>query len=215
MSDRNQMMAAVAAILQVVDWNKVELQDLIEAANGGKLGPALTKWLGDKGWFPRPPPLVIDRSISPVCRLGPEWSVWLGPADGNGLEGEPDVDPRAGAVTTFDVSKVRFLSGLVEGESSITGEERLKRLRIGTDIQIDAQTFWALYTEKGQVTLRWLHDFYGVNWIEELGTILRCPDGRRYSLVLDSFYDGSWDWGFRQLCNNCDADNPAIGLQVA
>jgi hypothetical protein len=126
------------------------------------------------------------------------------------------VDPSAGAFTTFDVSKTRFFSGLVEGELSIAGEEKLKRLRnIGTDVQIDAQTLWALYTENGQKTLRYLYEVHGVNWIEALGTVLRNPRGRRFSLILDRRDDGSWVWNCFWFDVVRDASNPAVGLASA
>ncbi len=207
----DQFAAVVAVIVQNITWKGRNLQMIIRAGNQGRLGPALDQALDS---VVPPPPLIIDRSL-PVHELGPKWPVWLGPADGNGLEGEPDVDPRAGAVTTFDASKVRFLSGLVEGEPSITGEEKLKRLRIGTDIQIDAQTLWSWYTEKGQVTLRWLHDNHGVNWIEELGTVLRRPRGGRYSLILYRQGVGGWVWRYSWLAYGRDTGNPAVGLASA
>lgn len=213
MSGKNQIMAAGATILQVVDWDKAgDLQDILTAGNQGRLGRALTQWLASKGWLPPcPPPLVIDRSI-PVYELGPRWPVWLGPADGNGLQGEPDVDPRAGEVKIFDASKAIFPIGFVGDETTITGEEKLKRLRAGVGIQVDAQTLWSLYMEKDQVTLRWLHEVRGIIWIEALGTILRDLRGYRHSLLLNCRDDGGWAWDFRWLDFGRKAVHPAISL---
>lgn len=206
----DQFAAAVASIIQNITWDGRDLQMIIKAGNQGRLGPALDIALSSL--VPAcPPPLIIDRSI-PVHELGPEWPVWLGPADGNGCEGEPDVDPRAGLVTTFDASKVRLLTGLVGDETSVTGEEKLTRLRARPDIRIDAQTLWALYTEKGQVTLRWLHEVHGVTWMEALGTVLRNPRGARYSLFLYREGGGGWVWRCLWLVSGRYASFPALGL---
>ncbi len=207
-------MATGAAILQVIDWDEIgDPQDIVMAGNRGRLGPALTQWLANKGWLPPCPPLLTIDRLKMVSEIGPEWPVWLGPADGNGCEGEPDVDPRAGLVTTFDASKVRFLTGFVGKEASVTGEKKLRRLRAGANIQIDAQTLWALYTEKDQVTLRYLHEVHGVTWMEALGTVLRDSIGHRCSLVLFRLDGGSWGWYFSWLDFRRDAGSPALGLR--
>jgi hypothetical protein len=213
MRERNQIMATGATILQVIDWDEIgDPQDIVMAGNRGRLGPALTQWLANKGWLPPCPPLLTIDRLKMVSEIGPEWQVWLGPVDRNGLKGDPDVDPRAGLVTTFDASKVRLLTGLVGDETSVTGEEKLTRLRARPDIRIDAQTLWALYTEKGQVTLRWLHEVHGVTWMEALGTVLRDPRGFRYSLFLYRLADGGWDWHYDWLDNDRRASIPALGL---
>lgn len=147
-----------------------------------------------------PSVLTVDRSkpFDSTRFLGNGSSVWRGPADGNGLEGEEDQDPRSLALTEIDFSGACFESGHQEGENVITGEVKLERLKQMPDIRLDAEIGQALLDEEDQATLRFLHRTYGITWMEFAGTVLRRSDGRRYFLYLDRGGDGSWagryDW---------------------
>lgn len=143
-----------------------------------------------------PSVLVIDRSkpFDPVKFIGRDWSFWRGPAEGDGLSGDVECDDRALALTEVDFSKVRFESGHKEDESVIIGEEKLRRLVAMPEIRLDAKAGQTLFEEKGQATLRWLYDIFGITWIEFVGSVLRYPDGHRYFLYLYREDDGSWDW---------------------
>jgi hypothetical protein len=131
-----------------------------------------------------PAALVIDRSkpFDPTRFIGSGWRI-------------VEEDTRALAITEIDFSKVRFDSGLKEGESVIDGEEKLKRLKQLPGIRLDAKTGQTLYEEKGQATLRWLYDTYGIRWFELAGTVLRYSDGDRCFLCLGRRGVGSWVWG--------------------
>ena len=58
-------------------------------------------------------------------------------------------------------------------------------------IRYDAGAGVALLDEKGQATLRFLYDTYGITWME-FATVLRYSDGLRYLLVLRRGGGGSW-----------------------
>lgn len=130
-----------------------------------------------------PGALAIDRakSFDPVKFIDSGWSIVA-------------EDVRSLALTEIDFTKVRFESGLKEGESSITGEQKLERLKTMPEIRLDAKIGQALYEEKGQPTLRWLHDNFGVSWFEMSGTVLRSSGGNRCFLCLGRDGGGSWDW---------------------
>ena len=148
-----------------------------------------------------PSVLVIDRSkpFDPAKFVGDGCSVWRGPRDGKGLEGDEAQDARSLALAEIDFSRVRFESGLIKSESTIVGEEKLVRLMAMPEIRLDAKFGQALYEESGQATLCFLHEHFGVSWLEFAGTVLRHSGGGRYFLCLDRRVDGSWNWRYYWL----------------
>ena len=145
--------------------------------------------------------LAIDRSkpFNPAEFLGQGFSIWRGPADGGGMEGEGEQDSRSLALQEVDFSKV-LLETCFEGEETwITGEEKLRRLKASGHIRLDARIGQALYEEEGQRTLRWLHDTHGIRYVDFMGTILRSPDGDRDVLFLYRGDDGGWDRDYYYL----------------
>ncbi|MDZ7798599.1 MAG: hypothetical protein U5L76_03180 [Patescibacteria group bacterium] len=94
----------------------------------------------------------------------------------------------AGQITRNDYLK--------EGESYINGEERLRRIKVAgeQDLQLDAEDFLALWQEEGHTTLNWLYETKGITWLSFWGTILGGPVGRRLVLYLCRYVDGSWRW---------------------
>ena len=88
--------------------------------------------------------IPIDRTVpfNPAEFIGAGWSVWKGPAEGTGLEGEEGQDARSLALTMLDVTRLRLETTLKGEETSIIGEEKLKRLTAMTDaIRLDAGIF--------------------------------------------------------------------------
>lgn len=142
--------------------------------------------------------------------IGPGWTIWRGPASGNGLEGEEQQDARSLALTDVDFTKARFETCLTDGETAITGENRLCRLLETDLIRGDAKFGQVLYQEPGQKTLRWLFETYGVTWFELPGTILRNPYGHRYFLFLSRGDDGQWYWYYRWLDDDRNARRPGL-----
>ena len=135
-----------------------------------------------------PATLIVDRTkpFDTVAFIGAGWNV---------IEEEK----AALKLTEVDFSKVCFENGLKEDESSVTGEDKLKRLKRLSGIRLDAKYGQALYEEKGQATLRFLHDTFGLTWMEFAGTVLRNSGGDRFFLCLYRKDDGSWGWDFGWL----------------
>ncbi len=121
------------------------------------------------------------------------WTIWKGLANGKGLEGDEEQDERSLALSEIDLAKLLLEHHIVEGETYITGEEKLQRIKASGRIRLDARFFQALWEEKGHVTLKRLNKEYGVKFIDFPGTILRRPYGDRCVLYLR--LDGRrWYW---------------------
>ena len=151
---------------------------------------------------------MVKRLVSRVpfepTMLGPGLSWWLGPADGDGLVGEElDCDQRSLVLTEFDfihlIRKHCLREDGDQPETSITGEEKLKRMVVLGHIRLDPAFGWALVNEPGQKTLRWLHDAFGISYLDFPGRVLRNSVGFRYVLCLYRCGDGSWCWDYRWL----------------
>jgi hypothetical protein len=147
-----------------------------------------------------PGTVLIDRSkpFNPTAFIGKGWKI-------------DEEDIRALAVVELDITKMLVQTGLNEGETVVTGEVKRTCL-VPQAIQLDAKVAQTLFEEKGQVTLRWMHEHLGVTWIEFLGTVLVDPSGRRYALDLRRYDDGSWSWRYYWLDSDRNANRPAVGL---
>jgi hypothetical protein len=177
-----------------IDFETSKLQDMVIRDPKGA-GARFASFLQNGCQFEikGPSVLTVDRSkpFNPEKFIGKGWKT---------LEEE-----RALLISSIDFSKVTFENALREGEATITGEEKLVRLVSGGNIRLDAKTGQALFEEKGQGTLRFLYDTYGISWMEFAGTVLRNDDGGRYFLSLRRVHDGSWSWGYGWLGGDRDA----------
>lgn len=192
----------MAALATNTDWGSIDfetadLQDRI-VRNPKEAGRLFAAWLqnGCRLFIKGPNALVVDRSRSfdPVKFIGKGWSI-------------VEEDERALVLIEIDFSKVRFESGLREGESTIIGEQKLERIKAMPEIRLDAKIGQALYEEKGQPTLRFIYEYYGVSWFELAGTVLRLSDGSRYFLCLNRDDDGSWNWYYHWLDRGRNRDH--------
>jgi len=166
-------------------WTNALIKKLCEGDNPDKARKFLES--GCQFVIKGPGALIIDRTkpFDPAKFIGAGWEI-------------VEEDKSALKLTTIDFSNIRFESGIKEGEQVIDGEEKLKRLkRLG--IRLDAKSGQTLYEEKGQVTLRWLYDTYGITWFELSGTVLRGQVGNRCFLDLNRLGGGSWCWSYRWL----------------
>ncbi|MEK7570629.1 MAG: hypothetical protein AAB515_04315 [Patescibacteria group bacterium] len=135
-------------------------------------------------------PHILERKpFDPNKHLGNVWSF------------VEQISKRSGG--SLDAGKIVGKDYLQEGESTISGEERLKRIKATpADIQLDAEDFLALYEEKDQLTLRWLYESQGITWLSFWGTILgsTLSDGNVLCvLCLYHSGDGSWFWGYGRV----------------
>lgn len=138
--------------------------------------------------------------------LGEDVKVWLGPADGDGLEGEPDVDLRGEELKEIDWLKVLFETCLKTGEGSIKGEEKLLRLKQTPNIRLGGNAFlssWKDYRENRQDSvLEWLYRTKGVRYVDFFGLVLRSLRGNRYVVYLRRDDVGTWQWFCLWLVND-------------
>lgn len=170
--------------------------------------------------LPPPPPFVLDLNIIPFDPVGSFGNGWRFEDEGITINGLGDgitgfVETLAKAVSMLpdkkeEALKLLFLTELSEGQPYITGEDRLKAST--NRFLADPDLGWSLYQEKGQKTLRFLHDTFGVTWIEFLRRTLCYPDGSCCALFLCHKLDDSWGRNYSWLdaprCDMC----PALGL---
>jgi len=159
--------------------------------------------------------LSIDRSkpFNPATFIGTGWSIWRGPADGNGLEGEEERDSRSATLTELDLDKVQLMTCFKRGESMTTGEERIKRLRTYGRVRLDENAFQTFWENREQLPARFKERVNGnVQFIFLDGVVLRSPDGGRYALCLYFSGGGSWRWRSDWLDCDRDASNPSAVL---
>ena len=135
-------------------------------------------------------PLVINRSIpfDPSIRFGKGWRI-------------QEQDMRSVRLAQIDLRNTTLETTLRPGERSITGEERMYRLKSekGNGIRLDAGIIASLERDTNMFPDLWkkyLH--HNVIQIFFDGTILLSPDGRRASLFVSMFH-GRFGSGYRWL----------------
>jgi hypothetical protein len=140
--------------------------------------------------------ITINRKIpfDPEKFIGKGWSI----------ESE---DKESLKLKKINLDDIVFHTGLKDGESYITGEEKLKRM---TGIQFDAKILQTLY--ENPKYLEYIYEKTGKAWFEFMGTILRRPLGHRYALCACREDDGSWSWFYNWLDDVRPSDDPAVGF---
>lgn len=138
--------------------------------------------------------IPIDRSrpFDPPSLFGGGYSVWRGPADGDGLEGEEDHDPRAQILTEIDFDTLRCVSVHQSAEEKVHGEEFVRRLRRSAGVTLDAYAFLAIHERRLQ-GLPFTGDWATSGRLTCLclvGTILRAPNGERNIAIVYVDEDG-------------------------
>lgn len=163
---------------------------------------------------PEPRIFKIDRTqpFDPATFVGVGWTIWRGPIDGDGLEGDEDQDLKSLAFTEVDLAKVSFVTMLKPEGTYINGIERQKRLKEVGHIRLDAkvfQTFWENRELIPEIHKRMPDG--NVRYMCFDGTVLRSPGGRRHVLCL-YFRDGKWSWHVDSLNDVFDVSNPSVVL---
>ena len=133
-------------------------------------------------------PLPIDRTqpFNPSTFIRVGWSI-------------EEEDERSLAFSEVDLNEIRFETMLRKGETSITGEEKLKRLKASGNIRLDAKIFQTLWENKNLIPESWKEKVGGnIQFIYFDGTVFWSPDS--YSYVLFLYWDdGKWFWNYRWL----------------
>jgi hypothetical protein len=160
--------------------------------------------------------LACDKPFNPAEFIGQGWSVWKGPADGDGLSGEEDVDERSLALSQIEIDKFLFEACLQGDENSITGEEKLRRLKVKPDfVRFGANVFLGLWLDyqanKENSVLEKLYREKKITYLDFPGLVLRSPHGDRFVLYLyrNDGGQGGWDYGWLDL--DWDDDSLSAG----
>jgi len=158
--------------------------------------------------------LECQKPFSPEEFIGKGWTVWKGLADGNGLEGEEDRNAREDDLSIIDWEQVLLEDHLEGEETSVHGEEKLKRAIASGNIQLGGKAFLSLWEDcqanRENSVLEKLRR-KGVTCIYFFGLLLRDPDGDRDVLYL--CVDGSaWLWYCLWLGGRWDAGGPSASL---
>lgn len=165
-------------------------------------------YLAELKKFARKKPCWIPHLIRPTD-FNPAKFVGLG----FGWEwGEMDADPNALALSEVDFSRVFFETCLNEGELSITGKEKLRRLKSADNIRLDPRFGVALFQEKGQKMLeRLFKEQRGITYIDFFGRILLDQYKFRHIFFLHRL-DCKWHWGVRRLDGDWWGRNSSASL---
>lgn len=183
---QGQVLNAIAILMNNADWDAVSGTVLQKVINNPRdAGSQFTAFLKNGGRVIQGVPKVIpiDRTsaFDPVTFIGEGWSI-------------VEEDERSLAFTEVDLSKINFETTLAEGETSVVGEEKLKRLKEAGHIRLDAKVFQTLWDNRHLIPESWKQKTNGnTTYIFFDGTILRDPDGRRYVLYL-YWQSGEWSW---------------------
>lgn len=217
---RGQALQVAARVGTQINWDELDgdrIQEVIDLSPE-EFGKRFTAFLKNGARFNLGDPRIIQtRSFDPAKFIGKDWTFWKGPAVGDGLTGEEDFDSRSRALTQIDVTRLRFEACLREGESSIKGEEKIRRLPEMADfIRLGGNAFlgfWEDYQDnKENSALEWIYRTHKIRSIDFPDDILRRPRGDRFVLCLCRYDGGRWDWGVRWLDDGWSAGDPSAGL---
>lgn len=132
-----------------------------------------------------PKVIPIDRTsaFGPVAFIGDGWSI-------------VEEDERSLKLSEVDLTKVNFETMLKDRESSVMGEEKLKRLKDAGHIRLDAKVFQTLWENQHLIPASWKEPIGGNTiYVFFDGTILRDLSGDRCVLCL--YWDGGeWNWHY-------------------
>ena len=162
--------------------------------------------------------LALDKVFSPSEFIGSGWSTWKGPADGNGLGGDEDYVPEPDVV---DFEQVVLETHLEGKETSIHGEEKMKRVRKSKNRQLGDKAFLALWNDwlakkaegkpEDSILERLRRSGKIGTVIYFFGRTLRGPLGGRGVLCL-CFRGGGWGWDCYWLGDRWNAGRPSVAL---
>ena len=149
--------------------------------------------------------LKIDRStpFDPATFMGEGCSIWRGPTNGNGLEGEEQQCEESLTLTEVDIAKITRKTCLKGKEPFVHGEEFLRRLKRGTSLRLDAKIGQTLLENPHRIPKDWKG-----TCVHFMGTEVRDTSGYRFVLYL-CWSGARWNWRYNWLGNNFDSHGPA------
>ena len=160
---------------------------------------------------------IMTKPFDPEGFLGKGWKTWKGPIKGSGLSGEEEIDPRSLNFFEIEIAKFIFETGLREGEESIPGEEKLRRLKDEKPgfIRFGGNVFLGLWQDyqasKENSVIEWLYRDQKIGFMDFFGQILRNPTGTNQALCMFRRGNGNWRWDCYWLQNAWIASRPSVG----
>jgi len=162
--------------------------------------------------------LALPKVFNPTEFIGAGWTVWKGPADGNGLEGDDDCVPEP---DVMDFEQIVLETHLQKGKTSVHGEEKMRLARAGKNQQLGGRAFLSLWKDwqkckadgkPEESILEKLRRAKKIgNVIYFFGLTLRGPGG--YRCVLYLCFDGvEWRWDCRWLGFHWFSGGPSVAL---
>lgn len=193
----------IATLMKNVKWDAVDssvLQKILDKPH--EVGRQFTTFLqnGGRVLSDISKIITIDRTFDfdPVTFIGPGWS---------SVKGEHLL-----AFTEVDLNKIIFETTLKEGENSVVGEEKLKRLIAAGCVRLDAKVFQTLWENQHLIPEAWKHPTNGkITYIFFDEITLQDPNGDDYVLCL-YWSNGNWGWSYRSLDLKWFADAPSAVL---
>lgn len=216
---RGQALQVAARVGTQINWDELDgdrLQKEVIDLSPEEFGARFTAFLKNGTRFIFGEPRIIQaKPFNPAEFIGEGWAIWKGSADG--LTGEEDFDPRSRALAEIDITRLRFEACLREGESSIKGEDKIRRLKEMKDfIRLGGNAFlgfWEDYqANKENSALESIYRTHKIRFIDFPDDIIRHPGGDRSVLYLYRRVGGEWDWHVRWLGRDWYASNPSAGL---
>ena len=199
-----QVLNAIGILMNNADWDAVNASILQKVIDNPKdAGREFTAFLknGGRVIVGKPKVITIDRTslFDPITFIGNGWSI-------------VEEDERSLSLGKVDLTKVNFETMLADRESSVVGEEKLKRLKDAGHIRLDAKVLQKLLENQALIPTSWKEPTNGnTTYVFFDGTILRDSSGDRCVLYL-YWNGGKWNWNYYWLDNKWSADGPSAVL---
>jgi len=193
----DQSHAIMASLATNVSWDQLD-GDLLQkqvVKNPKKAGRCFTQFLIKGARIVDSDLKIATAPFDPVNFISEGWK-----------DVAEDRDEKSAALKEVDITRVRFVFCLRDGETSIKGEEKLHRLKENGDIRLGATLFMGLWKDyqldkENSVLERAYQVGIIRDYIDFFGNILLDPHSRRHVLYLYRRSDGPWDWSVYWLRN--------------
>jgi hypothetical protein len=183
-----QAFEVLSILANRVQWESLERDSLQEAAikDPDRLAREFTAFLQNDCRVNNGGLIVRTVPLDPVKFIGQGWSII-----------PEEQDARSTALTKVDFAAVGFAHCLETGETRITGEEKLRRLKASGVVRYGASVFHSLWLDyqahKEDSVLENLYRLKGITYLDFFGDVLRRPDGVPYILCFHRS-GGEWHW---------------------
>jgi hypothetical protein len=159
----------------------------------------------------KPPPENASKEEKERIPPGEGFSIWRGPANGDGLIGEEEQDARSLALDKIDFS--RIVLNACKKDERVTREERARRLRKDGLILPDAKIVEVIFENKENLPDEWKEKVDGsTQFIFFEGTTIRGQAGTRNVLFIyfgRLWNEGIWHCNCGSISDSCFVSSPS------